>query len=91
LQKEDIIWSYKAATVAAAAAPRIMKNKCNTIGSSSAAAGHPNQSSVKHGQRQNQKNNKSFGKLFKHKLSRRSNCDSKLLTRRYKSLSELSC
>jgi hypothetical protein len=24
-------------------------------------------------------------------LSRRSNCDSKLLTRRYKSLSELSC
>jgi len=90
LQKEDIIWSYKAAT-AAAAAPRVIKNKCNIIGSSSAAAGHPNQSSLKHGQRQNQKINKSLGKLFKHKLSRRSNCDSKLLTRRYKSLSELSC
>jgi hypothetical protein len=71
LEKEDIIWSYKAATAA--------------------AAGHPNQSSLKHGQRQNQKNNKSLGKLFKHKLSRRSHCDSKLLIRRYKSLSELSC
>ncbi|CAK9277667.1 unnamed protein product [Sphagnum jensenii] len=90
LQEEDIIWSYKAAA-AAAAAPCVMKNKCNIISSSSAAAGHPNQSSLKHGQRQNQKNNKSLGKLFKHKLSRRSNCDSKLLIRRYKSLSELSC
>ncbi len=87
LQKEDIIWSYKAA----AAAPCVMKNKSNIISSSSAAAGHPNQSSLKHGQRQNQKINKSLGKLFKHKLSRRSNCDSKLLIRRYKSLSELSC
>ncbi len=93
LQKEDIIWSYKAATAAPApAAPCVMKNKCNIISSSSsAAAGHPNQSSLKHGQGQNQKNNKSLGKLFKHKLSRRSNCDSKLLIRRYKSLSELSC
>jgi hypothetical protein len=91
LQKEDIIWSYKAATAAAAAAPCVMKNKCNIISSSSAAAGHPNQSSLKQGQRQNQKNNKSLGKLFKHKLSRQSNCGSKLLIRRYKSLSELSC
>ncbi len=91
LQKEDIIWSYKAATAAAAAAPCVMKKKCNTVSSSSAGADHPNQSSLKHGQGQNQKNNKSLGKLCKHKLSRSSNCDSKLLIRRYKSLSELSC